>query len=63
MSSQANAVLKQIANANRKAEGWITTRNRLIVEANRSGAGLRAIADVCGLSHMSIKRIIEKEKQ
>lgn len=61
MTTQTATILKQIVAADRKVEGWIATRTRLIVEAKKSGAGLREIATACNLSHMSIKRIINKQ--
>lgn len=59
--SEAEDILKRIAKSNHRAEGWISKRNGLIIEAHRLSIGLREIAKACGLSHMSIKRIINKE--
>lgn len=63
MTIETASILRQIASANRKVDGWVATRNRLIIEAHRSGAGLREIAAAGGLSHMTVKRIINKEIQ
>jgi DNA-binding NarL/FixJ family response regulator len=51
--------LLEAARADRKAAGWIERRNTAIARAHAEGASYRDIANVCQLSHMTVKRIIE----
>ena len=39
----------------------IAHRDRAIVEAHDAGMSLRAIADAVGMSHMGVKRIIDRQ--
>ena len=39
----------------------IASRDAAIREAHRAGASLRDIAEVAGVSHMTIKRIVERK--
>ena len=40
----------------------VASRDAAIREAHRAGASLRDIADVAGMSHMTVKRIIERQR-
>ena len=43
-----------------KQREWTDKRDAAIVEAHRDGLSLRAIADAVGMSHMGVKRIVER---
>ena len=54
------AALKLAAAASNKADVAESTRNNAIRFAAEQGASLREIAASTGLSHMTIKRILER---
>lgn len=39
---------------------WTAERNRLIVEARDAGASLREIAEHAGISHVAVKKILDR---
>jgi hypothetical protein len=53
-------LLKLVRYASRNASVAASKRDAAIREAYRAGASLRAIAAEGGLSHMSVKRIVER---
>jgi hypothetical protein len=53
-------MLKLVRYAARSAHVAASKRDAAIREAHRAGASLREIAAEGGLSHMSVKRIIER---
>ena len=53
-------LLKLVRYAARTADVASTKRDAAIREAHRAGASLRDIAAESGLSHMTVKRIIER---
>ena len=53
-------LLKLVRYAARNADVATTKRDAAIREAHRAGASLREIAEQSGISHMSVKRIIER---
>jgi hypothetical protein len=56
-------MLKLVRYATRTADVATVKRDAAIREAHRAGASLRDIAGETGLSHMTIKRIIERAAQ
>ena len=52
--------LKLVHYAARSADVATTKRDAAIREAHRAGVSLREIAAESGISHMSVKRIIER---
>ena len=53
-------LLRLVRYAARTADVASTKRDAAIREAHRAGASLRDIAAESGLSHMTVKRIIER---
>lgn len=53
-------LLKLVRYAARTADVATTKRDAAIREAHRAGLSLRDIAEESGVSHMSVKRIIER---
>ena len=53
-------LLKLVRYAARHAGTAASKRNAAIREAHRAGASLRDIASESGMSHMTIKRIVER---
>ena len=53
-------LLKLVHYAARTADVATTKRDAAIREAHRAGVSLRDIAAKSGISHMSVKRIIER---
>lgn len=53
-------LLKLVRYAARSADVASSKRDAAIREAHRAGASLRDIAAESGLSHMTVKRIIER---
>ena len=53
-------LLKLVRYATRSAGVATTKRDAAIREAHRAGASLRDIAAESGMSHMTIKRIVER---
>lgn len=58
-SKQTN-LLKLVRYAADNAEVANSKRDAAIREAHRAGSSLRDIADASGISHMTVKRIIER---
>jgi DNA invertase Pin-like site-specific DNA recombinase len=54
-------LLKLVRYAASNADVAATKRDAAIREARRAGASLREIATESGISHMSVKRIIERQ--
>ena len=53
-------LLKLVRYASKNAHVATSKRDAAIREAHRAGASLRELADASGVSHMTIKRIIER---
>jgi len=58
-TTQTN-LLKLVRYAAKNADVAASKRDAAIREAHRAGASLREIAAESGISHMSIKRIVER---
>lgn len=58
-SKQEN-LLKLVRYASENADVASSKRDAAIREAHRVGASLREIADASGISHMTVKRIVER---
>lgn len=58
-TTQTN-LLKLVRYASKNADVATSKRDAAIREAHRAGASLREIAAESGISHMSIKRIVER---
>ncbi len=58
-SKQTN-LLKLVRYAADNADVASSKRDAAIREAHRSGSSLRDIAEASGISHMTVKRIIER---
>jgi DNA-binding NarL/FixJ family response regulator len=58
-TTQTN-MLKLVRYAAKNADVATTKRDAAIREAHRAGASLREIAGESGVSHMSVKRIVER---
>lgn len=58
-TTQTN-LLRLVRYAAHNADVAVTKRDAAIREAHRAGASLRDIAAQSGISHMSVKRIIER---
>lgn len=56
-------MLKLVRYATRNADEAATKRDAAIREAHRAGVSLRDIAVEGGISHMSVKRIIERQPE
>jgi DNA-binding NarL/FixJ family response regulator len=54
------ALLKLVRYASRNADVATSKRDAAIREAHRAGVSLRDIAAESGISHMTVKRIIER---
>jgi DNA-binding NarL/FixJ family response regulator len=59
----ARRLLHLAGHGARNADRAIVSRNAAIREAHRAGASLREIAEVAGVSHMTIKRIVERKRE
>ena len=55
-------LLKLVRDAARKAGVATSKRDAAIREAYRAGASLRVIATESGMSHMTIKRIVDRSE-
>jgi DNA-binding NarL/FixJ family response regulator len=53
-------LLKLVSYAARRADVATSKRDAAIREAHRAGASLREIAQKSEISHMSVKRIVER---
>ena len=58
-SKQEN-LLKLVRYSTENADVALSKRDAAIREAHRAGLSLREIADASGISHMTVKRIIER---
>ena len=58
--STPTSMLKLVRYASHNADVAASKRDAAIREAHRAGASLREIATESGISHMSVKRIIER---
>lgn len=58
----AQRLLQLVRYGAQNADRAISSRDAAIREAHRAGASLRDIAEVAGVSHMTVKRIIERQK-
>lgn len=58
-SKQTN-LLKMVRYAAENADVASSKRDAAIREAHRAGSSLRDIAEVSGISHMTVKRIVER---
>ena len=56
----ARRLLQLVRHGARNADRAVASRDAAIREAHRAGASLRDIAEVAGVSHMTIKRIVER---
>jgi DNA-binding NarL/FixJ family response regulator len=59
-TSTPTSMLKLVRYASNNADVATSKRDAAIREAHRAGASLREIARESGISHMSVKRIIER---
>jgi DNA-binding NarL/FixJ family response regulator len=55
-------LLQLVSHGARNADRAVASRDAAIREAHRAGASLRDIAEVAGVSHMTVKRIVERER-
>lgn len=53
---------RRLRTAGEKVAEWTTERNRLIAEAHRDGASLRAIGDAAGISHVAVRKIVLNDR-
>ena len=53
-------LLKLVRYAAENADVASSKRDAAIREAHRAGSSLREIADASGISHMTVKRVIER---
>lgn len=51
---------KKVKNASARHEQWRAERDRLIVAASLAGGSTREIAELVGLSHVHVSRIVHK---
>lgn len=61
-SKRAN-LLKLVRYAAENADVASSKRDGAIREAHRAGSSLRDIADASGISHMTVKRIVERSTE
>jgi len=60
-TANPTSMLKLVRYASRNADVATSKRDAAIREAHLAGASLREIATESGISHMSVKRIIERD--
>jgi DNA-binding NarL/FixJ family response regulator len=58
----AKRLLQLVSHGAKNADRATASRDAAIREAHRAGASLRDIAEVAGVSHMTVKRIIERRR-
>lgn len=58
----AKRLLHLVRHGADKADRAVASRDAAIREAHRAGASLRDIAEVAGVSHMTVKRIVERRQ-
>ena len=56
-------LLKLVRYAAKNADVASSKRDAAIREAHRAGSSLREIADASGISHMTVKRIVERTSE
>ena len=56
-------LLKLVPYAAKNADVASSKRDAAIREAHRAGSSLREIADASGISHMTVKRIVERTSE
>ena len=56
-------LLKLVRYAATNADVATTKRDAAIREAHRAGASLRELAEASGISHMTVKRIVDRADQ
>lgn len=56
-------LLKLVRYAAENADVASSKRDAAIREAHRAGSSLREIADASGISHMTVKRIVERSAE
>lgn len=59
-ATKRNNLLKLVRYASENAHVATTKRDAAIREAHRSGASLRELAEASGISHMTVKRIVDR---
>ncbi len=57
----AKRLLRLVQYGGQNADRAVASRDAAIREAQRAGASLRDIAEVAGVSHMTVKRIVERQ--
>lgn len=57
------SLLKLVRYASEHASVSVSKRDAAVREAHRAGASLRDIAAESGMSHMTIKRIVQREPE
>lgn len=60
--SAAQRLLQLVRHGAQNADRAAASRDAAIREAHRAGASLRDIAEVAGVSHMTVKRIVERRR-
>lgn len=60
LDAKQQDVLKLVRYAAENADVASSKRDAAIREAHRTGSSLRDIAEVSGISHMTVKRILER---
>lgn len=58
----ARRMLQLVRHGARNADRAVASRDAAIREAHRAGASLRDIAAVADVSHMTVKRIVERSQ-
>jgi hypothetical protein len=54
---------RRLLKSGRQTKESRETRNRLIVDAHKQGGSLREIADLVGLTHPAVKKILSKSQR
>lgn len=58
----AQRLLQLVRYGAQKADRAVASRDAAVREAHHAGASLRDIAEAVGVSHMTVKRIIERQR-
>jgi hypothetical protein len=56
------AVLKRLSATATKAERFLSERDMLIIKAFALGASLRRIADASGMTHVGVKKLVDRNQ-